>query len=77
MNPFPPVVLGEHERLAVEIPALVHHPHPAVRESHDARVMEHVFAKVSFGRKHDVERANVEPDRTTEHDEQLAVAEAL
>ena len=77
MNPLPPVMLGEHERRAVEIPALVHHPHAAVRESHDARAVEHVFAKASFGRKHDVERANVEPDRTTEHDQQLTVAEAL
>jgi hypothetical protein len=77
MNPFPPVMLSEHERLAVEVPSLVHHPRAAVRKSHDARVMEHVLAEVSFDRKHDVERADVEPYRATEHDQQLAIAETL
>jgi len=36
-----------------------------------------VFAEVSFDRKHDVERANVEPNRATEHEKQLAIAETL
>jgi hypothetical protein len=39
--------------------------------------MEHVLAEVSFDRKHDVERANVQPYRATEHEKQLAIAETL
>jgi hypothetical protein len=39
--------------------------------------MEHVLAEVSVDRKHDVERANVEPYSATEHEKQLTIAETL